>query len=138
MLIDSLVKIVPAALDRDVSLVDTPRAADGSREPTPTLLELGRVANNPAHDGGVRNHNGAFRHHRFDFVNFSFLGGASPQARQDALWLIPGRAYVPGITLRATVLAQTRVCGSAEPGEQVGPRSLLRGRFDWHCRYAFR
>src|ERR1700674_3720226 len=36
----------------------------GSREPTPTLLELGRVANNPAHDGGVRNHNAALRHHR--------------------------------------------------------------------------
>src|SRR6202158_5307547 len=64
MLIDRPLKIVPVALDCDVSLVDTPRAADGSREPTPTLLELGRVANNPAHDGGVRNHNGALRHHR--------------------------------------------------------------------------
>src|ERR1019366_6398679 len=57
-------KIVPVTLDCDVSLVDTPRAADGSREPTPTLLELGRVANNPPHDGGVRNHHGALRHHR--------------------------------------------------------------------------
>jgi hypothetical protein len=37
---------------------------DGSREPTPTLLELGRAANNPAHDSGVRNHNGALRHNR--------------------------------------------------------------------------
>src|SRR6202171_2548761 len=64
MFIDSPVKIVPSALDRDVSLVDTPRAADGSGEPTPTLLELGRVANNPAHDGGVRNHNAALCHHR--------------------------------------------------------------------------
>src|SRR3984893_10575342 len=64
MLIDSPVKIVPVTLDCDVSLVDTPRAADGSREPTPTLLEHGRVANDPAHDGGVRNHNGALRHHR--------------------------------------------------------------------------
>src|ERR1700681_4264202 len=64
MLIDRPVKIVPVTLDCDVSLVDTPRAADGSREPTPTLLELGRVANNPAHDGGVRNHNAALRHHR--------------------------------------------------------------------------
>src|SRR5260370_7638211 len=64
MLIDSPVKIVPVPLDCDVSLVDTPRAADGSREPTPTLLELGRVANNPAHDGGVRNYNAALRHHR--------------------------------------------------------------------------
>src|SRR6266705_336671 len=64
MLIDSPAKVVPVTLDCDVSLVDTPRAADGSREPTPTLLELGRVANNPAHDGGVRNHNGALRHHR--------------------------------------------------------------------------
>src|ERR1700737_2183748 len=64
MLIESHVKIVPVTLDCDVSLVDTPRAADGSREPTPTFLELGRVANNPAHDGGVRNHNAALRHHR--------------------------------------------------------------------------
>src|ERR1700719_72507 len=64
MLIDSLVKIVPVTLDCDVSLVDPPRAADGSREPAPTLLELGRVANNPAHDSGVRNHNAALRHHR--------------------------------------------------------------------------
>src|SRR5450755_2651779 len=64
MLIDSPIKIVPVTLDCDVSLVDTPRAADGSREPTPTLLELGRVANNPAHDGGVRNHNRPLRHHR--------------------------------------------------------------------------
>src|SRR6202162_5086473 len=64
MLIDRPVKIVPGTLDCDVSLVDTPRAADGSREPTPTLLELGRVANDPAHDGGVRNHNAALRHHR--------------------------------------------------------------------------
>src|SRR5260221_6396449 len=64
MLIDRPVKVVPVTLDCDISLVDTPRAADGSREPTPTLLELRRVANNPAHDGGVRNHNGALRHHR--------------------------------------------------------------------------
>src|SRR6202051_3699235 len=64
MLIDRPVKIVPVTLDCDVSLVDTPRAADGSRESTPTFLELGRVANNPAHDGGVRNHNAALRHHR--------------------------------------------------------------------------
>src|SRR6202158_1785314 len=64
MLIDRPLKIVPVALDCDVSLVDTPRAADGSREPTPPLLELGRVANNPAHDGGVRNYNRPLRHHR--------------------------------------------------------------------------
>src|SRR5450631_2886706 len=64
MLIDSPIKIVPVTLDCDVSLVDTPRAADGSREPTPTLLELGRVANNPAHDGGVRNHDAPLHHHR--------------------------------------------------------------------------
>jgi hypothetical protein len=44
---------------------------------------------------------------RFDFVNFSFLGGVSPQAPvwlRDCSWI-----KVPGITLRAMVFAPTKV-----------------------------
>jgi hypothetical protein len=58
---------------------------------------------------------------RFDFVNFSFLSGVSPQARQDGSVVVPERAEVPGITLRAMVFAQTKVRGCVEPGDRAGP-----------------
>src|SRR6202521_266023 len=82
MLIDRPLKIVPVTLDCDVSLVDTPRAADGSREPTPTLLELGRVVNDPAHNGGVRKHYAALRHHRGQ-ISVAQLVGDVPAHRQN-------------------------------------------------------
>ena len=56
---------------------------------------------------------------RFDFVNFSFLRGVSPQAPvwlRDCSWI-----KVPGITFRAMVFARTKVCGRVEPGDRAGP-----------------
>jgi NAD(P)-dependent dehydrogenase (short-subunit alcohol dehydrogenase family) len=61
--VDSPVKIGPATLDLDVSLVEAPRSADGASKAAPPLLKFWNIALNPAHDRRVSQRQPAFRDH---------------------------------------------------------------------------
>src|ERR1700724_4101002 len=64
LLVHGSVQIMPFALDRDVSLVDTPGATDRAGKAIPALLKFRNIPNHPSHDRRVRNDHAALGHHR--------------------------------------------------------------------------
>jgi hypothetical protein len=62
LFVDSAVRIMPFAFDRDMGLVNSPRGTDRFGESRPTFREFRNIACNPTKNGRVRHFNAALGH----------------------------------------------------------------------------
>ena len=63
LLVYRAIQVAPYPFDRDVRFINAPRAAGGSREAVPPLLELRHIPHDLTHDRRVRHHNATLCHH---------------------------------------------------------------------------
>src|ERR1700730_4419726 len=83
--IDRPVQVRPFAADLDVGLIDTPRRPDWPGEPVPAAFELRSIMVHPAHDGGVRQRQIAFRHHLYQVAIAELETQIPSHAQEDDL-----------------------------------------------------
>src|SRR5271156_3574193 len=83
VLVDGAVQVMPLALDRDVSLIDSPGGPNRFGEPSPPLLVLRYVAGYPSKDCRVGNLDAALGHHLHEVAIGKPIRNVPPYAELD-------------------------------------------------------
>jgi hypothetical protein len=79
------IQIDPLPANLNVGLVHPPRCPDRTGKSVPAPLELGRVATNPAHDGGVSHRQTALSHDLRQIAKAEFKAQIPPHTQDDDL-----------------------------------------------------
>jgi hypothetical protein len=80
LLIHRTIKVAPLPSDLDIRLIDAPGSPDRPSILLPTLLKLRNIALHPAHNGGMRQIDAAFGHHRPQVSIAQFIGAVPSHA----------------------------------------------------------
>src|SRR6202163_139660 len=100
LLVHASVQIVPFALNRDVSLVNTPGTTDRAGKSIPALLKFRNISNHPSHDRRVRNADAALGHHRNEISIAQAIADVPAHAQNNDL-SVELALYIDRVTILA-------------------------------------